>query len=227
MKDNSALYGPVLSYRATDSWKLTFKLLMAVHNQFAAASNSMTLGMDGLHIARTSVSHIDRYDADLRAYYTLNKYADLFVGANLDASKFFGGYNVLIATMILPPLPLKGSIRSFQYDCGPGFGFTIGFEMAKNLRLDFKLSLFVTGGTLVRNIQHEKRKENIHLGFKTVDEIVLSYRIEQAGITLSAGGRYQAMTFALLSASPREYFHNYTTLFDQLGGVTASVAYAF
>jgi hypothetical protein len=229
MKDNSALYGPVLSYRATDSWKLTFTLLMAVHNQFSAASSNMTFGMDGLHLARTTASHIDRYDADLRAYYNLNKYADIFVAANLDASKFFGGYNVLIVTGIplLPEFPLKGSLRSFQYDCGPGFGAKIGFELAKNLMLDFRLSLYVTGGTLVRNIQHEKRKKNIHLGFKTIEEVVLSYRIDPAGIILSVGGRYQAMTFALLSASPREFFHNYTTLFDQLGGVTASVAFAF
>jgi hypothetical protein len=227
MKDNSALYGPVLSYQATDSWKLTFTLLMAVHGQFSATSNNVTLGMDGLHLARTSAAHIDRYDADIRAYHTLNKYADIFIGANLDASKFFGGYNVLVETMILPPIPLKGSLRSFQYDCGPGFGAKIGFDLAKNLRLDFKLSLYVTGGTLIRNIQFEKRKENIHLGFKTIEEVVLSYRIDPAGLILSVGGRYQAMTFALLSSSPREYFKNYTTLLDQLGGVTASVAFAF
>jgi hypothetical protein len=227
MKDNSALYGPVLSYQATESWKLTFTLLMALHNQFSAASNNATLGMDGLHLARTTASHIDRYDADFRAYHTLNKYADIFVGANLDATKFFGGYNIMVETMILPTIPLKGSLRSFQYDCGPGFGAKIGFDLAKNLRLDFKLSLYVTGGTLIRNIQHEKRKENIHLGFKTIEEVVLSYRIESAGILLSLGGRYQAMTFALLTSSPREYFNNYTTLFDQLGGVTASVAFAF
>ena len=201
MKDNSVLYGPVLSYKATDSWKLTFTLLMAVHNQFSAASNNMTLGLNGLHLARTTASHIDRYDADLRAYYTLNKYADIFVAANLDASMFFGGYNVLIETMILPGFPLKGSLRSFQYDCGPGFGAKIGFDLAKNLILDFRLSLYVTGGTLVRNIQHEKRRKNIHLGFKTIEEVVLSYRVDAAGIILSVGGRYQAMTFALLTTT--------------------------
>ncbi|HOD14985.1 MAG TPA: hypothetical protein PK307_03720 [Spirochaetota bacterium] len=227
MKDHSALYGPVLSFRASDSWKLTFTLLMAVHNQFSAASNNMTFGDDGLHLARTTASHIDRYDADFRAYYTLNKYADIFVAANLDASKFFGGYNVLIVTTLLPAFPLKGSLRSFQYDCGPGFGAKIGFELAKDLVLDFRLSLYVTGGTLIRNIQHEKRKENIHLGFKTIEEVVLSYRIEPAHMIISLGGRYQAMTFALLRSSSREYFHNYTALFDQLGGVTASVAYGF
>jgi hypothetical protein len=231
MKDNSALYGPVLSYQAAESWKLTFTLLMALHGQFSAASNNMTFDMNGgTHIARTTASHIDRYDADLRAYHTLNKYADIFIGANLDATKFFGGYNVdVIVPIFLPPpgLPLKGSLRSFQYDCGPGFGAKIGFDLAKNLRLDFKLSLYVTGGTLIRNIQYEKRKENIHLGFKTIEEVVLSYRIESAGILLSLGGRYQAMTFALLTSSMREYFNNYTTLFDQIGGVTASVAFAF
>jgi len=228
MDDNSALYGPVLSYQATESWKLNFTLLMALHDQFSAASNNATFDINGgLNLARTTASHIDRYDADLRAYYTVNKYADVFVGANLDATKFFGGYNVIAVTMILPTFPLKGSLRSFQYDCGPGFGTKIGFDLAKNLRLDFKLSLYVTGGTLVRNIQYEKRKENIHLGFKTIEEVVLSYRIDPAGIILSVGGRYQAMTFALLTSTPREFFTNYTTLFDQLGGVTASVSFAF
>ena len=47
MDDDSALYGPMLSYKATDSWKLTFTLLMALHDQFSAASNNMTFDPNG------------------------------------------------------------------------------------------------------------------------------------------------------------------------------------
>lgn len=229
MKDSSALYGPFLSWQATESWNLSFTLLMAVHDQFSASSNNLTLGMEGLHLARTTLSHMERYDADLRATKKLNKYAGVFVAANLDVSKYFGGYNIIITAQPLLPLelPAKGSLRSYEYDCGPGVGAALGFELAKNLTLNMRLSLYVMGGTLTRKVQHEQKKVNTHLAFKTIEDVTLSYRIDPAGIILSIGGRYQAMTFAAMTMSPREFFHNYTTLFDQLGGVTMSAAVVF
>ncbi len=155
--------------------------------------------------------------------------SDIFIAVNLEADKYFGDYSVLISLWpVLPgPLPLRGSLRSFQYDCGPGFGVNLRIELVKNLTAQVRLSLYVMGGTLQRYIQFEKRKVNTHLAFKSIDEVLLSYYIEPARTTLTIGGRYQAMTFALLSASPREFFQNYTTRFDQLGGVTFSAAYAF
>lgn len=229
MKDSSALYGPVLTWQATESWKLSFTLLMALHNQFSLSSDNLTLGLTGLHLARTTASRVEKYDADLRAYKKMNKYVDIFIAANVDVNKFFGGYNAIISFVPVLPIevPMKGSLRSFQYDCGPGFGFNLGFELAKNLTLDLKLSLYVMAGTLQRNVQFEARKTNVHLGFKSIEEVVLSYLIEPANIILSVGGRYQLMTFALITQDPREYFGNYTALFDQLGGVTVSAAYLF
>ena len=39
VKNSSALYGPVLGYKISDTWNLSFTLLMALHNQFYAASS--------------------------------------------------------------------------------------------------------------------------------------------------------------------------------------------
>lgn len=228
MENSSALYGPVLGYRINDSWNLSFVLLMALHNQFSAGSYNLTAALDGVHLARTAINRINKYDADLRAYHAVGRYADIFIAANMEAEKYFGDYRVLIGIApMLPPLPLSGSLRSFQYDCGPGFGVNLRFELVKNLALQARLSLYVMAGTLERYVQFEKRRVNTHLAFKSIEELLLSYYIEAARTTITVGGRYHAMTFALLEASPREFFKNYTTKFDQIGGVTFSAAYSF
>ena len=229
MENSSVLYGPMLGYKISETWSLSFKLLMALHDQYAARSNNATAALDGLHLARTRIDRVNKYDADLRAYHPVGRYADIFIAANLEADKYFGNYRVLInMTPLLPAtIPLQGSLRSFQYDCGPGFGVNLRFVLAKNLALQARLSLYVMGGTLQRYIQFEKRRENIHLAFKTIEELLLSYYFEAARTTVTIGGRYHAMTFALLKASPREFFNNYTTKFDQLGGVVLSAAYGF
>ncbi len=229
MKNSSALYGPVLGYRVSGSWNLSFTLLMAVHNQLSAASTNLTMARDGLHLARTAIDRVNKYDADLRAYYSAGRYADLFIAVNMEADKYFGDYRVLIGLAPVLPVtvPLAGSLRSFQYDCGPGFGVNLKFELAKNLTARLRLSLYVMGGTLQRNVQFEKRRVNTHLSFKSIEEALLSYHIEAARTTITLGGRYHAMTFALMTASPREFFGNYTTKFDQIGGVTFSAAYLF
>jgi hypothetical protein len=229
MENSSAVYGPELGYRISGSWSLSFKLLMVLHNQYSAGSFNATLAPDGLHLARTEIDRINKYDADLRAYHAVGKYADIFIAVNMDADKYFGDYRVLIdlAPLIPVTLPLQGSLRSFRYDCGPGFGVNLRFELVKNLTVQARLSLYVMGGTLQRYIQFEKRRVNVHLAFKSIEEVLLSYYIEPARTTLTIGGRYHAMTFALLSSSPREFFQNYTTKFDQLGGVTFSAAYSF
>ncbi|MBP7737541.1 MAG: hypothetical protein KA369_16290 [Spirochaetes bacterium] len=229
MENSSALYGPALGYRVSGSWNLSFTLLMAVHGQISAASTNLTMATDGLHLARTAIDRVNRYDADLRACYNAGRYADIFIAVNMEADKYFGDYRVLINLWPVLPvtLPLAGSLRSFQYDRGPGFGVNLRLELAKNLTAQLRLSLYVMGGTLQRYIQFEKRRVNTHLAFKSIEEVLLSYHIEAARTTITLGGRYHAMTFALMSASPREFFRNYTTKFDQLGGVTCSAAYAF
>jgi len=229
MKNSSALYGPMLGYRVSETWNLTFTLLMALHNQFSAASTNLTLALDGLHLARTAIDRVNKYDADLRAYYRAGRYADVFFGVNMEADKYFGDYRVLInlAPVLPVTIPLQGSLRSFSYDCGPGVGVNLRFELVKNLSAQIRLSLYIMGGTLQRYIQFEKRRVNTHLAFKSINEVLLSYYIEGARTTISVGGRYHAMTFALMSASPREFFYNYTTKFDQLGGVILTAAYTF
>jgi len=229
MKNSSALYGPVLGYKISETWSLSFTFLMALHNQYSAGSYNATLALDGLHLARTAIDRVNKYDADFRAYYKAGKYADVFFGINMEADKYFGDYRVLInlAPVLPVTLPLQGSLRSFSYDCGPGVGVNLRFELVKNLALQARLSLYVMGGTLQRYIQFEKRKVNTHMAFKSIEEVLLSYYIEGARTTISVGGRYQAMTFALMSASPREFFQNYTTKFDQLGGIIITASYAF
>ncbi|HOT46821.1 MAG TPA: hypothetical protein PLM53_18210 [Spirochaetota bacterium] len=229
MENSSALYGPVLGYKISETWNLSFTLLTALHNQYSAGSYNATAALDGLHLARTEIDRVNKYDADLRAYYRASKYAGVFIAVNMEADKFFGDYRVLInLTPVLPvTIPLQGSLRSFQYDCGPGVGLNLTFELAKNLTAQIRLSLYVMGGTLQRYIQFEKRKVNTHMAFKSVEEVLLSYYIEGARTTISIGGRYHAMTFALMSASPREFFKNYTTKFDQLGGIIVTAAYTF
>ncbi len=228
-ENSSVLYGPILGYKISDSWKLSFMLLMALHNQFSAASHNATMDLSGFHLARTTADRMNKYDADLRAFYVAGKYADVFIAVNLEADKYFGDYRALISLAPVLPvlLPLAGSLRSFQYDCGPGVGVNLRFELVKNLYAQMRLSLYVMGGTLERNVQYEKRKVNSHLCLKSVDEVLLSYYIEAARTTISIGGRYHAMTFAQLSATPREFFKNYTTKFDQIGGMIFSAAYTF
>ena len=142
---------------------------------------------------------------------------------------YFGGYNAIVtfAPIIPITLPNKGSLRSFQYDCGPGIGVNLKFELIKNFYAQIKLSLYVMGGMLTRYTQYSTRKVTINMAFKSIDELILSYFIESARATVSIGGRYHLMTFAMMKATPTEHFKNYTTLFDQIGGITASVTFAF
>jgi len=229
MNMDSVLYAPMLGYKISDTWNISFILLMALHNQFSASSSNATLDLTGLNLARSTTSHINKYDADLRANHAINKYASIFIAVNAETDTYFGGYNAIVtfAPIIPITLPTKGSLRSFQYDCGPGAGVDLKFELVKNFYAQIKLSLYVMAGKLTRNIQYSTRKETINMAFKSIDEVIFSYYIESARATVSIGGRYHAMTFALMKATPTEHFKNYTTLFDQMGGITASVAFVF
>lgn len=198
MRDSSIIYGPAFSYRISDRWSMTAVFMFCAHGQYSAVGSAITLdSMFTPTATRVTANRIHRYDADLTFGYALNRYVRLFIGAKGQAFTFEGNYRAMLRIAALY-LPLLGSMSARSVSAGIGCGVGVTVPLGAGFYFMATASGIAMPDEFVKIRGHLYRDRAIALAFGANATASFAYLIEKANVTVSLGGRYQLLAYALL-----------------------------
>lgn len=233
MRNSSIIYGPALSYRISDRWSMTAVFMFCIHGQYSAGGSSLTLGQQLTPtITRTTITRMNRYDADLTFGYSLNRYFRLFIGTKGQAFTHEGNYRVIL---LFPAysfsLPLFGFVRARSVSVGAGSGVGVTVPLGAGFFFQSAVSVIAMPGEFMKVKGHLLRDRAVLLSYGGNATVSFAYVIDRANITISLGGRYQILSYALLKDDYSILGGMYASALkgdsDQFYGLLLSVLFSF
>ncbi len=222
VNDSALFYGPLLGYRFSERWRVEGLFLFSARNGFRSDSRRIFAVPDALVYEGRTLRFIDCYELQVAAVYSPVTMLRVFGGARSQLHLASGSSVMLVGTPA-GLIPFRPTARMIDYRAGimAGAGSTI--PLGAGFSLDMALTILCMPG------EHRERGPVMNrypfVSFGGIGEAALAFTPGTVGVTISLGGRYQALTqvslpgadWSMAGKRPR---------FDQSGGITASAAFA-
>ncbi|MBN2079267.1 MAG: hypothetical protein JW838_09895 [Spirochaetes bacterium] len=222
VNDSAFFYGPLLGYRFSERWRIEGIFLFSARNGYRADSRRFFALPGALVYEGRTLRFIDCYELQVAAVYSPARMLRVFAGVRSQLHQGSGSSIMLVGTGT-EIFPLRPTARMIDYRAGLMAGAGSTFPLGAGFAVDMALTILCMPG------EHRERGPVMNrypfISFGGIGELALAFTPGSVGVTISLGGRYQALTqvplpgadWSMAGTRPR---------CDQSGGLTASASFA-